>query len=131
MNKTLLIIASLIAVVVGLVTLYQSNNNLHYATITVINELQLCEESNTFYKIIAIDRKIDFIKNSRDSLVLLHYSKKSDPKIYKLVYSTPSDKRVEIQIEGYFHGKISNYSANTYGCPESRNFEVEKIIYIK
>lgn len=59
-----------ILLALALLTFYSCEKN-DIVTLTVINELQECEEENMFYKIIEVNSGVTEFKDDRDSLVLL------------------------------------------------------------
>ena len=99
--------------------------------ITVINEMQACEEENIYYRIIDINDSSTSLISERDSLVLFFFE--DDIKTqenYKLFYPAQSERRMEFVLKGIFM-KDKVERNNSYGCPGSSKFKVSEILYIR
>lgn len=107
----------------------KDNENL--VELTVINEIQTCEENNIFYKIIATSEPISELNIQRDSLVLFLFvdSIKTQGN-YDLLYPDITEKRYEIRVKGKFL-KDKVKSNHSYGCPGSSKFRITQILNVK
>lgn len=114
--------------VIGILLICSScNTNTKLVELTVINELQECEEENIFYKIIGSDRVLSNLESARDSLVLLSFCDSLETGInYDLLFSTDSSTGIKVTVMGYFTDKkVNNLS---YGCFGASHFIITRIL---
>lgn len=118
-------------IILGYVLITISCNDIPETTITVINEMQTCEENNIFYRIVSMDQSSKLIESKRDSLVLFTLKKELKEKdVYDMLYPSSSQNRLKLELQGYFLEEKVPFN-HSYGCPGSSKFYISKILKVE